>query len=66
MKKPKINTVKTLEQWATIQAMGTYEQDYKNGELWSFNGQLYYLSHLELDPEALRELNEYYEGPARI
>lgn len=40
--------VKTCEQWLTVKSMGTYEEDYKNGELWSFNGEMYYLSHLEL------------------
>lgn len=39
--------------------MGTYEQDYKNGELWKFNGELWYLSHLELSPKVLREVIEF-------
>lgn len=56
-------TVRTAEQWATIQAMGTYEQDFKNGELWEFNGYMWYLSHLELPPEELAELVEIYMLP---
>lgn len=58
---PKYKTVKTLEMWAKIHAMGTYEEDFKNGELWSFNGELYYLSHLSLSPEQLQEVNEYFD-----
>lgn len=49
-------TVKTAEQWMKIEAMGTYEDDFRNGELWDFNGELYYLSHLELSIEELRLL----------
>ena len=33
--------VLTAEEWINIKAYGTYEMDYKNGELWSFNGNLY-------------------------
>ena len=51
--------VKTAEQWAKIEAMGTYEQDFRNGELWEFNGELFYLSHLELSTKELKELTEY-------
>lgn len=29
----KYKIVKTLEDWTKIQSMGTYEQDYRNGEL---------------------------------
>lgn len=52
-----IKTVKTAEEFINIQAMGTWEDDYKNGELWSFNGKFYYLSHLELDTNELQILN---------
>lgn len=55
----KYKTVKTFADWTKIQSIGTYEQDYKNGELWEFNGELYYLSHLELSPEVLREVMEF-------
>lgn len=43
-----IRTAKIAEEWFTVVSMGTYEADYKNGELWTFNGELWYLSHLEL------------------
>lgn len=48
-----IKTVKTAEEFTKIQSMGTWEGDCKNGELWSFNGKFYYLSHLELDMNEL-------------
>lgn len=57
-----IKTVKTAEEFIKIKAMGTYEDDYKNGEIWTWNGNTYYLSHLELDPKELRELVEAYEA----
>lgn len=56
----KYKTVKTFENWTKIKAMGTYEQDYRNGELWEFNGELWYLSHLELSPKVLQEVVELY------
>lgn len=56
-----IKTVKTAEEFINIHAMGTYEDDYKNGEIWTWNGNTYYLSHLELDQKELRELVEAYE-----
>lgn len=59
-------TVTTAEMWAKVQAMGTYEQDYKNGELWSFDGKLYYLSHLSLSPRELREVLASGSGPETI
>ena len=62
----KYKTVTTAEMWTKIKAMGTYEEDYKNGELWSFNGKLYYLSHLSLDPQELRESRACYSGPETI
>ncbi len=58
----KCTTVTTADMWVKIQAMGTYEQDYKNGELWSFNGKLYYLSHLSLNPDELREVVAFSGG----
>lgn len=58
----KYTTVKTVEMWAKVQSMGTYEQDYKNGELWSFNGGLYYLSHLSLDTTEMRKVTSYFNG----
>lgn len=48
-----IKTVKTAEEFLNIQSMGTWEGDYKNGELWSFNGKFYYLSPLELNRKEL-------------
>ena len=62
----KYTTVTTAEMWAKVQSMGTYEQDYKNGELWSFNGELYYLSHLSLNPNELREVVAFHSGPETI
>ena len=59
-------TVTTAEVWAKVQAMGTYEDTHKNGELWSLNGKLYYLSHLSLDPQELREVVAFYSGPETI
>ncbi len=62
----KYTTVTTAEMWAKVQAMGTYEQDYRNGELWSFNGKLYYLSHLSLNPNELRKVVAFHSGPETI
>lgn len=55
----KHRTARTVEDWAKIQAMGTYECKFKNGELWSFNGEIWYLSHLELSPQVMREIVEF-------
>ena len=52
-----IKTVKTAEEFLNIQSMGTWEGDYKNGELWSFNGKFYYLSQLELGMNELQIIN---------
>lgn len=60
------NIVTDPDEWAKIQAMGDFEQDLKNGELWSFNNELYYLSHLELSTEALMELADLQKGPEAI
>lgn len=62
----KYTTVKTADMWSKVQSMGNYEFDYRNGELWRFNGELYYLSHLELSPKELREVVELNEGPVTI
>ena len=62
----KYNTVKTLEMWTKVQSLGTYEQDFKNGEIWEFSGEYWYLSHLELSPEVLREVVEYESGPVGL
>lgn len=55
-------TVTTLEEWAKVQALGSYEDDYKNGELWEFNGELYYLSHLSLKPQELHRVVDFYQA----
>ena len=55
----KYNIVKSAETWAKIQALGTYEQPFKNGEMWSFNNQLWYLSHIELPISELHEITEF-------
>lgn len=62
----KYNIVKTAEEWAKIQAIGDYEDDFRNGELWNFNGKIWYLSHLELSPEELQELVEFQKGVEKI
>lgn len=59
----KYRTVKTLEEWSKIVSIGTYECKFRNGELWNFNGEIWYLSHLELEPEVLHEVVEFYRGP---
>lgn len=60
------NIVTSPDEWAKIQAMGDFERQFKNGELWSFDSKLYYLSHLELSTEALTELAEIQKGPEAI
>lgn len=62
----RFKVVKDPDLWATIQSMGNFEDNYKNGEIWYFNGELYYLSHLELSPEALQEIVSMNEGPINI
>lgn len=49
-----------------ITSLGTYEIDYKNGEIWSFNGEEYYFSHLELPPAELALYNELNDGPQHV
>ena len=58
MKKVNIETVRTAEEFIKIQSMGTYEDDYKNGEIWTWNGNTYYLSPLELDMGELQIVND--------
>lgn len=60
------NIVTNPDEWTKIQAMGNFEKKFKNGELWSFNDKLYYLSHLELSTEALMELAEFQKRPEAI
>lgn len=62
----KYKTATTLEQWTTVKAMGDYEYDFKNGELWYFGGEYWYLSHLELSPQVLQEVVEFYSGVITI
>ena len=62
----KYKTVKSAEQWARIEAMGTYEQNFKNGELWELNNEMFYLSHLELSIKERAELVEYRNQPLTI
>lgn len=62
----KYKIIKTFEDWAKIQAIGTYEQDFKNGELWYFNGDMWYLSHLKLPMQELKKVVEYYKNPEKI
>ncbi len=62
----KYKTVKSAEQWTKIEAMGTYEQNFKNGELWEFNNEMFYLSHLELPVKELAELVKYRNQPLTI
>lgn len=45
----------TLEEWTKIQSLGTYEDKFKNGELW-------YLSHLELPFNVLAEVVDFYDN----
>lgn len=53
--------VKTAQKWVTIEALGTLEREYKNGNVWTFNGEEWYLSHLELPPQELAILVEFCE-----
>lgn len=61
--KAKYRTAKTLDEWTLVASMGTYECDFRNGELWYLNGEFWYLSHLELSPEVLHEVLTFYEDP---
>lgn len=62
----KYEIVKDAETWAKVETMGSFYCEFKNGELWEFNGTYYYLSHLELVTEELIELNEFYSGCVTI
>lgn len=48
---------RTAQEWIDVQALGTYLEDKGNGEIWEYNGSEWYLSHLELLPGELSELN---------
>lgn len=52
----------TLEEWTKIQSLGTYEDKFKNGEVWNFNGEFWYLSHLELPFNVLVEVVDFYDN----
>lgn len=52
--------VLTAEEWINIKAYGTYEMDYKNGELWSFNGNLYLLEFIYLPLNEKEIINGTY------
>lgn len=56
----KIETVNSWELWTDIKAYGTFETDYKNGELWSWGDKLYYLCFMLLPLKDKTELLEYY------
>jgi len=58
--------IRTAEEAMKITSLGTYEIDYKNGEIWSFNGEEYYFSHLELPPAELALYNELNDGPQHV
>ena len=62
MGKAKYKMATTLEEWTKIQSLGTYEDKFKNGEIWSFNGELWYLSHLELPFNVLAEVVDFYDN----
>lgn len=51
---------KTAQQWIDIEALGTWERDYKNGSIWTFNGDEWYLTHLELPPRELQILMDAF------
>jgi hypothetical protein len=53
-------TVYSWEFWTDIKADGTFETDFQNGELWSYNGKLYYLCFMLLPLKDKKELVEYY------
>lgn len=52
--------VKTAQQWIDIEALGTWERDCKNGSVHTFNGEEWYLSHLELPPRELQILMDAF------
>ena len=62
----KYKIVKDVETWSKVEAMGNYYSEFKNGELWEFNKEFYYLSHLNLDYKNLKALMEYNEGAINI
>ena len=50
----------TAEEWIDVKAYGTYEMDYKNGELWSYNGKLYLLEFIYLPLKEKEIINDTY------
>lgn len=56
----KENQVLTAEEWIDIKSYGTYEIDYKNGELWSYNGKLYLLEFIILPLKEKQIINDTY------
>lgn len=48
---------RTAQEWIDVQSLGTYLEDKGNGEIWEYKGSEWYLSHLELLPGELSELN---------
>ena len=62
----KYRIAKTLEEWARVQSLGTYEQDFKDGSLWSFGGDCWYLAFSDLSSEVLCEVKEFYSGLVTI
>ena len=56
----KEHRVLTAEEWIDVKAYGTYEMDYKTGELWSFNGKLYLLEFIYLPLSEKTIINDTY------
>lgn len=52
--------VLTAEEWIDIKAYGTYEMNYKNGELWSYNGKLHLLEFMLLPLSEKTIINNTY------
>lgn len=62
----RIITVESAELWSLIKAYGSFQSNYKNGELWLYNKKLYYLSHLNLEFSELSELLFFESGITNI
>lgn len=54
------------ETWSNVKAYGTYEMDFKNGELWTHNDKLYLLEFIKLPHNEAVILLEYYRGCERV
>lgn len=54
--------VLNAESWITVKSYGTYEMDFKNGELWSYNGELYLLEFISLPHNEAVIVLECYGG----